>query len=184
MNRSDTTMKVLTLGRFSISMAGKPVAVDWPDETLKVFFCSLLSPLDIYFTWDRICRAMLGVAETRDSRRQLESTYIRPLNNFLFKELGFNPIIAGHEGISIDQHVIHVDALEFYRTVLEGLRLMSLTDHSAAIKKFSKANALYVGCYLPGMQGKIIINTRKELESLYRTALIYDASELAVRKYY
>lgn len=174
MNIPATTIKILTLGRFSISFAGKPVAIDWPDETLKVFFCSLLSPLDIYFTWDRICRTMMGVAETRTCRLQLEETCLSPLNSLLIRQLGFNPVISGHEGVSIDQHVIHVDALEFYRTVLEGLRLMSLTDHSAAIKKFSKANSLYAGSFLPGMQGKIIENTRKELESLYRTSSIYD----------
>ncbi len=174
MNIPANTLVIKTLGRFSISIAGRPVAIDWPDETIKELFCSLLSPLDIYFTWDRLCRALLGVPETRTCRMQLEDSYLQPLNSFLIKELGFNPIVAGQEGISIDQHVIHVDALEFYRTVLDGLKLMSLTDHTEALKKFSKANSLYAGSYLPGMHGKIIESTRKELESLYRTSSIYD----------
>src|SRR5664279_364297 len=97
----DVTLNILTFGSFSISVDGKPDVTEWPNETLKVLFCSLLSPLDLYFTWDRICRSMLGVPDTLASRRQLEELSIRPLNHFLIKELGFNPIITGHEGIRI-----------------------------------------------------------------------------------
>ena len=44
MNISDTMLDIRTLGSFRISAKGKPVAVDWPDETQKVLFCTLLSP--------------------------------------------------------------------------------------------------------------------------------------------
>jgi len=172
MNIPDTPLEIRTLGRFSISADGKPVATVWPDETIKIFFCSLLSPLDLYASWDRICRSVLGVSETRACRRQLEESYVRPLNSYLIKELGFNPLITGREGIRIDQQRIQVDAFEFYNTVLEGLRLLSLTNHAAAAEKFSRAKSLYAGSYLPGMPGKIIASTRKDLESLYRTAVM------------
>ena len=172
MNIPDNKLEILTLGRFSISIDGKPVATDWPDEPTKILFCSLLSPLDLYFTWDRICRSMLGVPLTQTSRRRLEESIILPLNSFLIMELGFNPLIAGHENIRIDQQCIHVDASEFYSTVVEGLRLLSLGNRSAAIKKLNKANSLYTGSYLPGIHGKIIENTRNELDSLYRSAAI------------
>lgn len=171
MNTPNTTLEIRTLGSFSISADGEPVATDWPDETVKVLFCSLLSPLDLYFTWDRICRSMFGVPATRTSRSRLEDICIRPLNSFLIKELGFNPLIAGPEGIKIDLQGIHVDAHEFYSTVLEGLRLLSLTNNAAALEKFSRANSLYAGIYLPGIPGKIIDNTRNDLESLYQTAV-------------
>ena len=171
MNKPDTKLEILTLGRFSISVDGKLVAIDWPDEMIKVFFCSLLSPLDLYDTWDRVCRAMLGVQATQAGRRQLEEVLIRPLNSFLIKELGFNPLIAGHEGIKIDWRRIYLDALEFHGNVVEGLKLLALGNHDAAIEKFSRANSLYAGSYLPGMPGKIIVNTRNELEALYRTSL-------------
>jgi hypothetical protein len=172
MNMPDTTLEILTLGCFSISVEGKPVARDWPDETVKVFFCSLLSPLDLYFTWDRVCRSMLGVPETRTSRRQLEELFIRPLNNFLIKELGFNPIIAGREDIRINQQCIHVDVLDFHKTAVEGLRLLSLGNHTAALEQLSRAKSLYAGCYLPGISGKIINNTRNELEALYQSVVM------------
>ncbi len=172
MNVPDTTLKIQTLGRFSVSVAGKPVAADWPDETLKVLFCSLLSPLDLFFSWDRICRSMMGVTATRASRRQLEETFIRPLVRYLIKELGFNPIITEPEGLRIDQQGIHVDAFEFYNTALDGLRLLSLENRTAAFEKFTKANALYTGSYLPGIEGKIIASTRNDLESIYRTAVM------------
>ena len=172
MDIPDTKLEILTLGRFSISVAGKPVATVWPDEQVKMFFCSLLSPLDLSFTWDRICRSMFGVPVTQTNRRRLEEIFVRPLNSFLLKELGFNPLVAGHEGIKINQHRVHVDAHEFYCTVLEGLRLLSLTDQAAALEKFSKADSIYAGCYLPGMPGKIITNTRNDLESLYRTSVM------------
>jgi hypothetical protein len=168
----DTTLEIITLGRFSISVEGKPVATVWPDETVKVLFCSMLSPLDLCFTWDRICRSMLGVPATRTSRRSLEEIVIRPLNSFLIKEIGFNPLIAGHESIRINHQLIKIDALEFYRTVVEGLRLSFLGNHAAALEKLNRADSLYTGSYLPGLPGKIIENTRNDLESLYRTAVV------------
>jgi hypothetical protein len=175
MNIHDTTVNILTLGRFSVSYNGKPVVSDWPDETIKVFFCSLISPLDLYFTWDRICRSMLGVPETRSSRRQLEELLIRPLNSFLIRELGFTPLVASLDSISINQKRIYVDAREFQSAVVEGLRQLSLGDHAAAHIKLDRAMTLYAGSYLPGIHGKIIANTRNELESLYRTASMESA---------
>jgi hypothetical protein len=50
--------------------------------------------------------------------------------------------------------------------------MLSLGNHAAAFKKFSGAESLYVGSYLPGIPGKIIANTRKDLESFYRTAVM------------
>jgi hypothetical protein len=164
-----TMLEIRTLGRFSISVNGKPVATVWPDEAIKLLFCSLLSPLDLFFTYDRICRSMLGVPATLTSRRRLDETFIRPLNTFLIKELGFTPLITGQEDIRIDKHHIHIDAHDFHSTVVEGLRLMSLGDNGPALKILSRADSLYAGSYLPGMEGKIIENTRNDLESLHRT---------------
>jgi DNA-binding SARP family transcriptional activator len=167
-----TTLEILTLGRFSISINGKFVAKDWPDESTKVFFCSLLSPLDLYFSWDRICRSIWDEPATRSSRHRLEEIVIRPLNGFLIRELGFNPLVAGQDGIRIDPHGVHVDAHEFHRAVVEGLALLTSGSHSAALEKLGRADSLYVGNYLPGMSGKIIENARTDIESLYRTAVL------------
>lgn len=172
MDKSGTMLRIQTLGRFSISIDGKPAGTVWPDETLKVFFCSLLSPLDLYFTWDRICRSMWDVPATASSRHRLDEKIIRPLGNFLVDEWGFNPLLAGPDDIRIDHLRTHIDAQEFYNTVVEGLQLSSLIDHSAALEKFNRANTLYTGSYLPGMSGKIIENARHELEILYRTTVM------------
>lgn len=168
----DTTIKIQTLGRFNITVDGTSVAQQWPNETVKVLFCSLLSPLDLYFTWDRVCRSLWGVTATPTSRRRLEESIIQPLNSFLIKELGLTPLVVRPEGISIDRQGIHVDAHEFYTTVLEGLRLLSNDGNAAAREKFSRADTLYTGSYLPGIPGKIVVNTRNDLESLYRTAVM------------
>jgi len=172
MDIPDSTPKILTLGSFSISVGGNPVAKNWPDESIKMLFCSLLSPLDLFFTWDRISRSLLGEPATRTSRRRLEELCVRPLKSFLLKELGCNPLISGPEGIRINQQLIQIDALEFYRTFLEGLRLLSFENDAAAHDKFSRANFLYAGEYLPGITGKIIDHTRSDLESLYRAAVM------------
>lgn len=166
------TVKIQTLGHFNISVDGNSVAREWPDETVKVLFCSLLSPLDLYFTWDRICRSMWETTATPTNRRHLGESIIRPLNSFLIKELGFNPLVVRPEGISIDRMGIYVDAHEFYSTVLEGLQLLSNADSTAAREKFYRADTLYTGSYLPGIPGKIVVNTRNDLESLYRTAVM------------
>lgn len=168
----ETTLEIQTLGRFIISADGKAVATEWPDDTAKELFCSLLSPLDLYFSWDRICRSMLGVPATLTSRSRLEETIIRPLNKFLIKELGFNPLDAGIEYLRINPQRIRVDAHLFHCSAVEGLRQLSLGNRSAALAKFNRANSLYAGKYLPGISGKIITNTRKELDSLYRIAVI------------
>jgi len=169
MDVPETILEIQTLGRFSISVDGKPVATEWPDETIKMFFCSLLSPLDLLFTWDRICRSMWGIPATRANRRRLDEAVIRPLTLFLIKEFGFNPLMTEPDGIRIDHQRIHVDAFEFHSTVLEGLKLLSLGNHAAALEKFSRANALYVGSYLPGIPGKITEKTRNELDAFYQT---------------
>lgn len=172
MNTTDAMPEVRTLGRFCISVNGDPVATEWPDETMKIFFCSLLSPLDLYFTWDRICRSIWGITATRTSRNRLEQHIIRPLTAFLIKELGFNPLISGPDGIRIDHQNIHIDAHDYYSNVLEGLRLLSVDNNSDALERFSRASMLYAGSYLPGMPGKIIENARHDLESLYRSAVM------------
>jgi hypothetical protein len=174
MNTPDTTLEIQTLGTFNIYADGKPVAIEWPDETIKVLFCSLLSPLDLFFTWDRICRTMLGAPETQTNRRRLDKSIIRPLKSFLTRQFGFNPLIAGQEGIRINQQRMHVDVFEFYYTFLEGLRQLALSNNVIARENFSRANLIYAGGYLPGMSGKIIDHTRIELESLYRSAVMDD----------
>lgn len=171
MNKPVYALDIQTLGCFSLSADGQTVTADWPDERIKVLFCSLLSPLDLYFTWDRICRSLLDGPETRSSRRQLEEVYIRPLNHFLIKVLGFNPLVLRPEGIKIDSQGIHVDVFEFHHAVIEGLNLISLGNLDDAREKFTRANSLYVGSYLPGIQGKIIEHTRIELAALYQTAV-------------
>jgi hypothetical protein len=114
---------------------------------------------------------MWGIPVTRTCRRRLEEIAIRPLNSFLLKEFGFNPLISGSEGIKIDNHGIYIDAHEFYSTVLDGLRLSSEADNAGALEKFSRANSLYSGNYLPGIPGKIIENTRHDLESLSKISI-------------
>jgi len=148
------------------------VATAWPNESLQVLFCSLLSPLDLFINWDRLCRSMLDLPATGTSRRRLEADFVRPLNSFLIQELGFNPLITEAEGIRIDHQRVHVDAFEFHSAALEGLRQMSLGNHAAAFDRFSRAKSLYEGLYLPGIKGKIIANTRNDLESVYLTAVL------------
>jgi len=179
MDKPDTTLEILALGRFSIFAHGTAVATDWPDEASKLLFCSLLSPLDQLFTWDRICRSMWGVPESRTGRRLLEETVISTLNSFLIKELGFNQLITGPEGIRLDQQNINLDALEFHRSVVAGLSLLTLGNPAAALEKFNRANSLYVGSYLPGMRGKIIASTRRDLESLHRIVLVDGLAQVA-----
>jgi len=167
----DTTLEIQTLGRFKILADGKPVATDWPNEALKTCFCSLLSPMDISFTWDRICRSLLDVPVTRGNRRKLDEKIILPLNSFLLSELGFNPLINEKESIRINLQGIQIDAHEFYSSALEGMRLMSNSNDVAALNKFNRANSLYAGAFLLGMPGKIIENARHDLDMLYRAAV-------------
>ncbi len=115
---------------------------------------------------------MLGVAETQISKHKLEKMFIQPLNSFLISELGFTPLIVEPKGIKIDRQRIRVDAYEFHSAVVEGMKDLAFGDCDAAREKFDTARALYVGTYLFGVQGKIIENTRNELESLYRTAVL------------
>lgn len=166
-----TMLEIKTLGCFSISIDGKVVANDWPDETLKLIFCSLLSPLDIFFTWDRICRSVWDVPLTPTHRRQIEEVLIRPLKKFLIKEFGFNPLMSGAVGIKIDRRRIHVDAQDFYYCALEEFRLLFRDEHAEAFEKLNRANLLFTGSYLPGMPGTIIENARHDLD-LYRAAIL------------
>ena len=181
MIKSAIKLEILTLGCFRITMDGKQVATCWPDETLKVCFCSLLSPLDLYFSWDRICRSLLGVPDSRQSRRQLEEDIVRPLKSFLITELGFNPLLTGSEYMSIDQRRIKVDAFEFHSSAVEGLKQMSQGNHAAAQQRLGRSRDLYAGSYLPDVDGKIIANTRKDLETLYQRVVLVSARQNATK---
>jgi hypothetical protein len=172
MNETVTTIEIQTLGRFVISDHCKPVAADWPDEPLKQFFGSLLSPSDLYVSWDRLCSNFLGVPDSRTSRPRLKETCLRPLIRFLIKELGFNPLIIESEGIRIDHQRVHVDAFEFRNAAVEGLQLFSNDKQVEALNRFNRAKSLYAGSFLTGMSNKIIVNTRNDLESLYLTAIL------------
>jgi two-component SAPR family response regulator len=155
-----------------MTVGGIPVASDWPDETVKMLFCSLLSPQDRYVSWDRICHSMWGEPVTQVSRQHLEDIFFQPLKRFLITALGFNPLITGHEGIRVDHQRTRVDAFEFYTAATEGLRLVSCGSHAAAFEKFTRAKSLYNGIYLPGFTGKIITSTRNDLEALYLSAIL------------
>jgi hypothetical protein len=172
MSAPASKLEILTLGSFSISVDGKAVVLDWPNETIKELFCSLLSPLDLYISWDRICRSMWDIPVTSDGDLGMEEIFVRPLRSFLIKEFGFDPLITGDDGVRFDQGPITLDALEFHSAAVGGLRLLSLDDRAAAREKLSRAKALYAGSYLPGISGKIIADTRNKLESLYLTAVI------------
>lgn len=169
MNAPCTTLKIRTLGSFQMQVNGTGVIEVWPDEALKVLFCSLLSPLDLSFGWDRLCRSMWGLPATRSSRRKLEEGLVGPLNCFLIRELGFTPLLCGREGIRLDRQRLDLDAIEFHAAVIDGLKQFSLGNRQAALEKFSRARLLYAGCYLPGIPGKMVASTRNELESLFRS---------------
>lgn len=166
------TCEITTLGGFGIRADDKPVALPWPDETLKVLFCALLSPQEMCIDWDRICRSTWGKPATPDNRNRLEDTLIQPLSRFLIRELGFDPCIKVAEGIRLDSRYIHLDAGEFYTTAVEGVRLMSLGNHVAAFEKLQRAKTLYAGYYLPGIPGTIVAETRNDLEALYLHAIL------------
>jgi two-component SAPR family response regulator len=166
------TMYIKTLGSFCMYADGVPVTTEWPDDTLKVMFCSLLSPLDSSVTWDRICDSLWGKPATSENRLQLEESIVQPLTGFLVRELGFNPFVAEDDGIRIDRQHIQLDAHEFHGAAVAGLQLWSRDNNCAAYEKFNRAKTLYSGCYLPGMSSKIIKNTRNDLESLYLSAIL------------
>lgn len=170
MNIFEPTVNVQTLGRFCMSLSGKAVATEWPNDKLKELFCSILSPLDLYITWDRICRSVWEIRATERCRERLKKNFIKPLNSFLIDEVGFTPLILEDTGIRIDHKRIQLDAFDFNKAVLEGLKLLSLGNQQGASVKFNQAKALYSGSYLPEMPGKIIANTRKELASIYQIA--------------
>src|ERR1039457_4449233 len=149
-------VKIRTLGSFEISAKGITVAADWPSNTIKVLFCSLLSPVDLCLNWDRICHSLWGVPSNRNFRNRLENLFIGPLNTYLLDELGINPFVAVHEGIKINHDHVHVDAFDFYRSAVNGLRLLSIGNEYASNEAFKKANSLYTGSYLPGLHGNII----------------------------
>lgn len=172
MNTSESLLEIQTLGCFKMSIDGRPVATDWPNETLKVLFCSLFSPLDLYITWERLCRSIWDIPATDLSRERLNELFVHPLNDYLIQELGYNPLIAGIEGVRIDQRRIRLDSYEFYIAAVEGFRLFSLGNNAAAFELFSHAKLLFSGTYLPGCNSKIINSTRTDLQSLYKTAVL------------
>lgn len=167
----DAVVNICTLGRFTIVVNGFPVTPVWPSETVKVLFCSLLSPLDVIVSWDRLCRALWGVPEERISRQRVNDIIILPLRTMLRGLFGHDPLVTYADGIRLDHTGIYVDALEFFELVINGVSCEGNGDHAGACNKFFRAEVLYVGVFMPGIAGKIIESTRKELEVLFHTTV-------------
>jgi len=167
MKQNNHVFHVHSLGRFSLSIGGEPVSSPWPNELTKELFCSLLSPLDECITFDRLSRSLFGKPLTESTRVRLDEV-IEGLIRFTDAELGINPYRCSKDAIGLNRSDVYVDAHLFQELALEGLRKVSIGDSASAMRNIHVALSLYTGDFLPGMNRKIIADTREDLASLKR----------------
>lgn len=176
MQSAERTLRVVTLGRFSIAVGDSEVKIAWPDETARVLFCSLLSPLDESLSWERSCRSLWGLPATHHSKIRATALLNRLQTSFAV-QLGCDPFIVTHEGAALNKGIINIDAHHFHSNVVTGLRLLALGNRSAASQLLEQALAIYDAPFLPGVPGRIVAATRDELDNLYRMVAGYKGVE-------
>lgn len=161
------SLSVRTLGDFTITRDRKTVNVTWPDNAIKILFCSLLSPLDVSISRDRLCKALWNIPASAAGIGRLTSA-LGQLHDVMVRTFGFNPIVFQDDGITLDYGKIYVDARDFHDTAISGFRNFAGGETAAASRLFQAASMLYRGEFLPGMTGRIISATRSDLEDQYQ----------------
>jgi DNA-binding SARP family transcriptional activator len=160
------TVEVRTFGQFTLIVNGSETDTAWPDETARILFCSLLSPLDEYVSLERISRSLWGVPATRTSSMRIMGIIQKLRLHFL--GLGdIDPFIMYSDGIALNQKKFAVDANTFRTLTLEGLRLLAKGKRSEASERLRTAYLIYRAPFLPGIPGKLVDATRDELDGLY-----------------
>jgi DNA-binding SARP family transcriptional activator len=161
------SLSVRTLGDFTITRDRKTVNVTWPDNAIKILFCSLLSPLDVSISRDRLCKALWNIPASAAGIGRLTSA-LGQLHDVMARTFGFSPIIVQDDGITLDYGKVYVDARDFHDTAISGFRNFAGGEIAAASHLFRTASMLYRGEFLPGMTGRIISATRNDLEDQYQ----------------
>lgn len=168
MIRTNHELHVRSLGGLALSQRGVAVTAPWPDKITKELFCSLLSPLDICITFDRLSRSLLGAPLTARTSERLEMA-IDSLIRFTSEEMGVSdPLLVTPDAVGFKGDSICIDAHQFFETALKGLSNLSKGEKGAALQHVCKAMDLYEGDFLPGMNSRIIVDTREELAGLHK----------------
>jgi len=160
-------LEIRTLGGFSLMVGERPFRAEWPEKITKLLFCTLLSPLDETITMEQLCRSLWEAPVRQMFKREIAAKFDQ-LSAFIAAETGINPLIIHNDGFGIDFLHVRVDAHEFFLHAVTGLKLISLGSHYDALINLDKADLLYRGKFLPGMDNRIIKDTREELKKLHR----------------
>ena len=167
MIRTNHELHVRTLGGLALSKRGVAVTAPWPDTITKELFFSLLSPLDVGITFDRLSRSLLGAALTARTRERLEMA-LDSLIRFSREEMGVcAPLVVTPDAVGFKEDFICIDAHQFFEAALNGLSNLSKGEKTSAFHYVCNAMNLYEGEFLPGMNSRIITNTREELAGLH-----------------
>ena len=161
------TLEIRTMGDFSLMVGERAITAEWPDETTKMLFCTLLSPLDEAISMERLCRSLWEVPATQASMSRIAAK-VEWLSDFFAKEASINPFIINQDHVGIDSRYVRIDAHEFYLHAVKGLRLMSIGNRRGALINLHKADQLYCGWFLPLMDNRVITTTRENLGEIHR----------------
>jgi DNA-binding SARP family transcriptional activator len=166
MKTNQPKLAIRTLGDFSLAVDAVPVTINWPDKATRLLFCSLLSPLDAAYSRERLCKALWGTPANELGIARLTLT-LDHLQNALVSTIGFSPVSAGPDGISVRRAQVQCDARDFHEMAITGLSALAQGNPTLAHDCFRTAAALYRGPFLPGIAGRIVTATRDDLAQQY-----------------
>lgn len=145
----EQTLRVSTLGRFALTMAGEGVAIDrWARKQSITLLKFLVTQVGRPVHRERILDCLWPATDTRRGWNRLKVTisYLRQQ----LRSLGLEGDVLQTVGKAylLRRDAIRVDAEVFENLIAEGHALQSRNRDAEALRRFRQADSLYRGDYL------------------------------------
>jgi DNA-binding SARP family transcriptional activator len=175
-------LRVLTLGRFGLEVAGKPIEGRWVEERPGLLLKYLVCERHGVAPSDRIAEALWPSAGAREALTSLRH-YVHVLRERLEpvrSERGGSSFVKTHRGgYRLDLERVWIDAEELERRASEGLSVLAGGEPEAAAIALEASMSLYAGEFLPDLPDADWVH--EERERLHRLAARACAALVDVR---
>ena len=175
MQTQDRKEKLLVraFGGLTFYRQGTPISIIWESQKARHLFCYLLVSRDQWVASEKLIGMLWPGCSGRDGSNNFKTTLSRLRKSFS-GPLAINPVITSGDVYRINQDVIEIDAGLFRQKAREGIKHFARGESRGARECLEAAQDLYTGEFLPEEpDDAYIINERRELAELYRSALRY-----------
>ncbi len=166
-------LSVRAFGGLTFYRQGTPISIIWESQKARHLFCYLLVTRDQWVSSDRLIGMLWPGCSAKDGANNFKTTLSRLRKSFA-GPLALNPVITNGDVYRINHDVIEIDAANFRRNALEGIKLFARGESEGAREFLETAQDLYTGEFLPEEPSNSFINDeRSELAGLHRSVIKY-----------